>query len=115
MEGRTGFGIGNDGAGVELNRAGGERGDFGFTVEAHDHGAARAIDFAECFGEPGNAERVEARGRLVEQENAGAMDERAGDGDTLAHASGEGADGGVAPLEQVNFAEKLFGAGGGPS
>ena len=43
-ERRAGFGVGDDGAGIEVDGAGGERGDFRFAVKAHDDGAAGAID-----------------------------------------------------------------------
>ena len=113
MEGCAGVGVRDDGAGVELNGTRGKRGNFGFAVKAHDDGAAGAIDFAECFGEPGNAEGIEAGGGFVEQQNAGAMDERAGDGDALAHAAGKSANERGAAFVQADFAEQFFGAGGG--
>ena len=113
MERGAGVGVGDDGAGIELNGARGERGNFGFAVEAHDHGAAGTMDIAERFGEPGNAEGIEAGGGLVEEENAGAMNQCSGDGDALAHAAGKGADERSAALVEADFAEKFFGAGGG--
>src|ERR1700741_4341521 len=69
MERGAGFRVGNNGASIELDGAGGECGDFRFAVEAHDHGATGAIDFAKSFGEPGNTEGIESGGRLVEKQD----------------------------------------------
>ena len=65
MEGCAGVGVPDDGAGVKLYGTGGKRGNFGLAVKAHYDGAAGAVDFAECFGEPGNAEGIEAGSRFV--------------------------------------------------
>ncbi len=113
MERRAGFGVGDDGAGIEADGASGERGDFGFAVEAHDDGATGIVEIAEGVGEPGDAERVQAGGGLVEKEHGGTMDERPGDGDALAHAAGEGANERGAAFKEADFAEKSFGAGDG--
>ncbi len=69
MERRAGLRVGNDAAGIELHGASGEGGNFGFTVEAHDYGAARAVHLAQRFGEPGNAERIEAGGGFIEEQD----------------------------------------------
>jgi len=113
MERGAGLGIRDNGAGVELNGTGGESGDFGFAVKAHDHGAAGTIDFAESFGEPGDAQRVEASGGLVEEKDRRTMNECTSDGDALTHTAGEGANERGAALVKTDFAEKFFGAGRG--
>jgi len=109
----AGVGVGDDGASVELNGARGERGDFGFAVKAHDDSASGAVNVAERFGEPGNAERVETGSGLVEEKDGGTMHQGAGDGDALAHAAGEGADWGGATLVEPDFFEQFFGTSGG--
>src|SRR5271157_729610 len=81
-------------------------------MQTHDHGAAGAVDFAKGFREPGDAKRIKPSGRLIEEQDGGTMHQGAGDGDTLAHAAGEGADEGGAAFVKADFTEKLFGAGG---
>ena len=113
VERSAGVGVGDDGAGIELDSARGEGGNLGFAVQAHDDSAACAVHFAEGLGEPGNAQRVEASGGLIEEQDGGAVNESAGDGDALAHAAGKGANRGSPALVEADFAEKLFGTGGG--
>jgi len=96
-----------------LHGACGESGDFGFAVETHDHGAAGAVHFAKSFGEPGDAERIETGGGLIEEKYGWTMNQGAGDGDALAHAAGKSADEGIAALDEADFAEEFFGASGG--
>src|ERR1700739_4644204 len=113
VERSTGFGIGNDGARVELNGARGQGGDFRFAVQAHNHGATGAVDFAKSFGEPGNADGVESSGGLIEKQDGGPMNQGAGNGDTLAHAARESAYERGAAIVETNVTEKFFGASGG--
>ena len=59
---------------------------------ADDDGAAGLVLEAKLAGEPVASRGVEASGGLVEEEEAGSMQQRAGDGQALAHSAGKGAD-----------------------
>lgn len=113
MERSAGFRVGNDGASVELDGAGGESGDFGFAVEAHDDRAPCAMNVAKRFSEPGDTEGIETGSGFIEKQDGRAMDERASDGDALAHAAGKSANEGGAAVVESDFEEKFFSAGGG--
>ena len=65
------------------------------------------------FGKPGDALGIEPGGGLIEQQHGGAMNQRAGDGDALAHAARKCADLGGAAIIEANFTEKSFGADSG--
>ncbi len=111
--GAASAGVGDDFSCIDVHGAGGESGNFRLAVKTHEDSAASAVHFAESIGEPSDAERIEARGGLVEEQHRGAMNERTGDGDALAHAAGESADQGVATLEEADFTKQIFGASGG--
>jgi hypothetical protein len=71
------------------------------------------MDVAKRFGEPGDAEGVETGSGFVEEQDGGAMDERAGNSDALAHAAGKSANEGGTTVVETDFAEKFFSTGGG--
>ena len=61
-------------------------------VRAEQHGAALVGVAAQQVAHPADAGRVEAVGRLVEDEDLGVAEERVGDAEALAHAEGVVAD-----------------------
>ena len=58
--------------------------------------------------------RVEAGGRLVEQQQLGLVDQRPGDGEPSLHAAGERIDLAVGPVGELHEVEQLGGARPGP-
>ena len=56
--------------------------------------------------------RVQARGGLVEQQQVGVVDQRAGDGQASLEAAGQAVDLGVALVGELEEREQLVGAGG---
>lgn len=73
----------------QRNRARSEVQRFIPRVRAHQHGAAVGFQSGEPRAEPCQALAVEPGGWFIEQNQAGQVQQRAGDGQPLAHAAGK--------------------------
>ena len=85
-------------------------GHLGQQVRRHQHRAALAGEIAHEVAQPGDALRVEAVGRLVEDEDVGVADERGGQLQPLAHAHGEAADLALGVPGEADQLEHLVGS-----
>src|SRR5262245_51674444 len=74
---------------VDDHHMAGRLGHLAEHVAGHDDGAALAGQAAQQPAEPGDAGRVEAVGRLVEEEDLRVAEERRGQAEALAHAERE--------------------------
>ena len=96
---------------VHPDRPVGHRGDRGL-VGHEDDGKALGVEGAEEGHDLGTALRVEVAGRLVGEDEGGAADEGAGDGDPLLLAAGELVRLVVPPVADADVVEEDDGIGG---
>jgi hypothetical protein len=80
-------------------------------VRGDEDGDAALAGAGEDVAQVAAAARVEAVGGLVEDEQARAVEQAAGDEQALAHALGQGAGGGVALVDEVEGGEHLVDGG----
>ena len=78
-------------------------------LRRQDDGGAVAYEVAQLVPQPVAALRVEAGGRLVEEEHARAADEAGGEVEAAAHATGEGLHQRVGGIDEVELLEELAG------
>src|SRR5690348_2939590 len=74
-----------DSSRFESHRARRQRRNLGFPMHAHQDRASRVAHPPQRLREPGNALRVEPRGRLVEQQHRRIVQQRSGNRHALAH------------------------------
>ena len=79
----------------------------------HEHGAAARGELAEVVAQPADAVGVEAVGRLVEQQDLRVAEQRAGEGEALAHAEREAAGALVGRRLEPDLGEHLVDPAGG--
>ena len=91
--------------------------ELGKDVAADEDRLAERAELAEELAQLHAGPRVEARGRLVEQQDLRVVDERVGEAQALLHAAGEALDIRVALVAEVDevqqVADHLAPAGGG--
>ena len=80
-------------------------------VARHEQGAALAAQLREQAVDQRGAGRVDARERLVEEQHAGVLHERAGEQGALALAAGELAERGAGLVRQADAVERGMGRG----
>ena len=80
-------------------------------VRRDQHGAALLAELARQLDDPAALGRVGAVERLVEQQQLGIVDERAGELDPLAHALREAADGAIGGVGELDGPEHALGRG----
>ena len=78
-------------------------------VGGEEHGLSFAVQLAKDVPEREAALRIEAGGRLVEEEDRRPVEDGPGHHETLRHASGERVDRGLAPLRQLELLEQVVG------
>ena len=78
-------------------------------MAAHDDRLAQRAQIADEVLHPARAQRIEAGGRLVEDDQIGIVDERLGQADALTHALGILAEGAFAIGLETDFLDQLLG------
>jgi hypothetical protein len=87
-------------------------GGFGAVGDQHEGGAGFVGEFPEQGEDVGAVDGIEVAGGFIGEEQVGAMDQGAGDGDALHFAAGELGGQGVGPMFHADPAEEIADAGG---